>query len=149
MALLSRNINTIGRCGAQYRARYSSENLPGIYHSYVFAVCNNPGWSQDRLAKHLCISKSNVTRHMTYLEENGYIRREVSDKDKREMLIYPTQKMKDILPEAARITREWNAAITEGISEEEMRQFMRVLEKMANKASEIIHGTEQTNEDGR
>lgn len=142
MASLSRRINMISRCGASYRSKCSSAQLPGIYHSYVFAVSEHPGWSQDRLARHMCINKSNVTRHLAFLEENGYIRRTVSEEDKREMLVYPTDKMLGIRPEVEQITREWNAKITEDVSKEEFEQFMLVLEKMSRKAYKLTYGEE-------
>ena len=148
MAALTRKINIISRCYSSYRAKNSASNLPGIYHSYVFAVCKNPGWSQDRLARHLCLNKSNVTRHLAYLEDNGYIERRVSEKDKREMLVFPTEKMKAVLPEITEITKDWNEKMTEGISEEEYRLFMEILEKMTNNSLRIIYGTENHNENG-
>lgn len=142
MVSLSHRINLISRCSAMYRAKCSSAQLPGIYHSYVLAICAHPGWSQDRLARHCCLNKSSVTRHLTYLEENGYIRRAVGETDKREMLVYPTEKMLNIQPEVMRITKEWNAKITEGISEEDFSRFMDILGTMYNSAYKITHGEE-------
>ena len=112
-------MNIISRCEAIYRTEQSTEHLPGIYHSYIFAICRNPGITQDGLAKHLCKNKSNVTRHLGFLESNGYVERKVSEKDKREMLDYPTENMLDTLPEVKKITMEWNTMIAEGISKEE------------------------------
>lgn len=149
MASLLRMINNISRCGSTFRAAHSSKNLPGIYHSYAFAVCKNPGWSQDRLAKHLCINKSSVARHLAFLEDNGYIERRTCERDKRETLVFPTQKMLDILPEITAITREWNARLTEGISEDELKVFTDVLAKLSDKAREIIKETGLQNENDR
>ena len=149
MASLSRMINNISRCGGTFRTAHSSGNLPGIYHSYVFAICNNPGWSQDRLAKHLSINKSSTARHLAFLEDKGYIERRTCERDKRETLVFPTQKMLDILPEITAITREWNARLTEGISDDELKVFMDVLAKLSDKAREIINGTGLQNENDR
>lgn len=146
MATLTRKINIISRCYSSYRAKQSACNLPGIYHSYVLAVCRNPGWSQDMLARHLCLNKSNVTRHLAYLEDNGYIERRTGEKDKREMLVYPTEKMMNILPEITAITKDWNEKMTAGISEEEYAQFMKTLEKMTANSLEIIYGKENRDE---
>ena len=145
---LTRRINIISRCSASYRAKYSPGNLPGIYHCYAFAVCTHPGWSQDRLAKHLCISKSSVARHCVFLEEQGYITRETGEKDKRELLIYPTQKMLDILPYLTAISREWNARLTAGLDEQELQRFIETLEKLTDRAREILYDAEAENENG-
>ena len=72
MATIMRKMNVISRCEGIYRTQQSKDNLPGIYHSYVFAITGNPGLSQDKLAKHMCINKSSVTRHLACLEKEGY-----------------------------------------------------------------------------
>lgn len=140
MATIMRKMNIISRCEAIYRTEQSTEHLPGIYHSYIFAICHNPGITQEGLAKHLCKNKSNVTRHLVFLEGNGYIERKVCEKDKREMLVYPTEKMLSILPEIRRITMDWNSMIAEGINEKDLKIFHEVLDKLLSKSREIIYG---------
>lgn len=142
MKNLMRKMNAVTRCAAIYRTQNSSSRLPGIYHSYVFAVCNNPGWSQDKLAKHICTNKSNVTRHLCFLEDNGYIERRASEKDKRELLVYPTEKMLQMLPEVRKISKEWNDKVTCGIPEAELEIFDRILEKIREKSIEIVFNRE-------
>ncbi|MBQ8624131.1 MAG: MarR family transcriptional regulator [Oscillospiraceae bacterium] len=139
MATIMRKMNVISRCEAIYRTQRSSEQLLGIYHSYVFAICKNPGASQDKLAKYLCINKSSVTRHLSALEKDGYVERRVSESDKRETLVYPTQKMLDILPEVVKITSDWNALVAEGISEEELALFNSIMDRMLEKSMKIIY----------
>lgn len=139
MATIMRKMNVISRCESIYRTQESSDQLAGIYHSYVFAICNNPGLSQDKLAKHLCINKSSVTRHLSCLERDGYVERVSSKEDKRETLVYPTQKMLDILPEVTSITKEWNSLVAEGISDEELELFHKILDRMLEKSIEIVY----------
>lgn len=129
-----RKMNVISRSESVYRTRELEDKLPGIFHSYVLTVCHRPGMPQDRFVKHLCINKSSVTRHLAKLEEWGYIERRHSKEDKREILVYPTQKMLDIHPEVVRITMEWNALISEGIPEEEMAVFNTVLDKLVERS---------------
>ncbi len=137
MAMFMRKLNIIARCAGMYRTQNSSVQLPGIYHSYVFAICKNPGMSQDKIAKHLCMTKSSVTRHLAYLEQNGYIERKPSEADKREMLVYPTGKMTSIHAEVVQIAKKWTALLSEGIGEEEMDTFLNVLDKIQIRATEI------------
>lgn len=137
MATIMRKMNIISRCEANYRTAHSSVGLAGIYHSYVLAICNNPGLPQEKLAKHLCINKSNVTRHLAYLELEGYIERRICESDKRETLVFPTQKMFDIQGEVIAITKEWNSRLAEGIDENELQIFHDILDKMLAKSIEI------------
>ena len=137
MAMFMRKLNAIARCSGLYRTQNADTQLPDIYHSYVHAICRNPGMSQDKLSKHLCINKSSVTRHLAYLEQNAYIERKVSCEDKREMLVYPSPKMLDAHPEIVRISKQWNDLLSEGIGEEELHVFMSVLDKLYEKAKQI------------
>lgn len=136
MATVMRKMNVISRCEALYRMQHMQEHLPGIYHSYILAICGMPGSSQDKLVKHLCVNKSSVTRHLVYLEKNGYVERR-QGKDKREILVYPTQKMLDVYGEVAEITKRWNALLSDGISEEEMVLFHSILDRMFEKSREL------------
>lgn len=142
MASVMRKMNIISRCESIYRTEQLEEDLPGIFHSYILAICGKPGMSQEKLARHLCINKSNVTRHLAKLEQKGYIERKVCPEDKRELLVYPTEKMLAIHSEVVRITKEWNGMVAEEISEEDLTAFHRVLEKMVEKSREIVYGKE-------
>lgn len=142
MATIMRKMNIISRCEANYRTAHSTVGLAGVYHSYVLAICKNPGLPQEKLAQHLCINKSNVTRHLAYLELEGYVERRASDSDKREMLVFPTQKMFDIHSEVVSVTKEWNSRLAEGISKEELKLFHEILDKMLNKSIEIMSSHE-------
>ena len=143
MATIMRKMNIISRCESIYRTQKLEEDLPGIFHSYILTICAKPGMSQEKLAKHLCLNKSNVTRHLAKLEQKGYIERRVSEEDKRELLVYPTQKMLELRPEVSRITKEWNALVAEDVSEEELEVFHKVLDKMLDKSRAIVYGEEQ------
>ncbi len=137
MAMFMRKLNYIARCAVEFRTNRSVAGLPGIYHSYVFAICRNPGMSQDMLGADLGINKSSVTRHLAWLEQNGYVERKPSTQDKREMLVFPTEKMQNVREEVGQIAHAWNAALSQNIDEEEMTVFMEVLDKIYAKAKQL------------
>ena len=141
MAGMMRNINVLSRCAAINRKQSSKEKLDGVYHSYIIAIHYHPGLSQDRLSRHICFSKSSVTRHLTFLEENGYITR-CAGKDKRELLVFPTEKLEKAFEEVSKISKNWCNAVTQELSEEEKELATRILEKMAGKARELVFGVE-------
>lgn len=142
MAAFMRRMNMISRCEGIYRTAELGGELHGVHYSYVMAICHNPGLSQERLAKHLCINKSSVTRHLAFLEQKGYVERRVSTEDRRELLVYPTAAMEAMLPEVVRVTKKWNAQIAQGIDEEELAVFYRVLEQMHRTSMAIVYGSE-------
>lgn len=145
MPSLMRKINILSRCEGIYRAdKLKGTDLCACHHSYVLAICRNPGMSQDALAKHICINKSGVARQIAYLEEKGYVERRESEHDKRTLCVYPTQKMLDVLPDVRKIVEDWNAYIAADLTEEEILKFHEILEKAAARAKNYIYNKDET-----
>ncbi len=137
-------LNNISRSQAIYRhSRISAEDLQPGHYAFVLAICREPGRSQEELARELCINKSTVARNINYLEEKGYISRNPLPKDKRQFAVYPTEKMLDVLPEIKKASVEWMTLLSEGISQEELDIFNAVLERMQERAREIIAKQEE------
>ena len=140
-----RKINVVSRCEGIYRQdKLKESGLGPCHHSYILSICYNPGMTQEQLAKHICINKSGVTRHLAYLEEKGYVERRADQHDKRAICVYPTQKMLDILPEVKKIVTDWNNYLTEDIDPEELDCFNRVLEKIAERAKKYVYEKEDS-----
>ena len=100
MSQILRDITEISRCSAQYRTdRLAPMGLKACHASYLTEICACPGISQDKLARHIYINKSNVARQAAVLEEEGFITRTPSAADKRVMELYPTDKALALLPQ--------------------------------------------------
>ena len=141
MSQIIRDITEIARCGAQYRAdQLEPMDLKGCHASYLTEICAHPGISQDKLAKRICINKSNVARQAAILEEKGYLTRTPSASDKRIMELHPTQKTLDLLPQISGILKCWESCITDELTEEELAQLARLLAKMKTRASDYMDG---------
>ena len=99
MSSITRHINIISRCAGLYRTeRLKDSDLGQNHHRYIFCICRHPGISQEELSRRVYINKSNVTRHLSYLEKNGYVERRQSEEDKRVTLVFPTEKANAALP---------------------------------------------------
>lgn len=132
-----RDITEIARVGTQYKIdNFAVYGLKACHASYLMEICSNPGISQDKLAQRICINKSNVARQAAALEEDGYIRRTPSQTDKRVMELYPTEKTFAVLPEILQILKNWEAALMDGLTPEEIELAGRVLLRMKNKAAQ-------------
>ena len=139
MSSITRHMNIISRCAGLYRAeRLKGSDLGQNHHRYIFCVCHHPGISQEELSRRVYINKSNVTRHLTYLEGQGYVERRQSAEDKRVILVYPTEKAYDALPMLREIVRDWNDMLTEDFSTEEKELFASLIKRAAKKASDLI-----------
>ena len=142
MLKVMKSINTIHRCQTIFRGERLGTEVCGAHHLFIFSICSNPGESQEELAKRLYLNKSTVTRALASLESNGLVRREVNPNDKRQTLVYPTEKMLELLPRARAVAKEWNSLISEGISESELAAFNAVLSKMEENAKAVISKSE-------
>ena len=132
-------LNNLSRSQAIYRrANITSEELSSGHYAFALLICRKPGSNQEELARELCINKSTVARNLGCLEEQGYIIRTPLKSDKRQFLVYPTEKMKAVIPELKKVSGEWTSLLSEGISEEDLSVFHSVLERMEEKAREII-----------
>ena len=139
MTQIIRDMLEISRCGVQYRSDNLAQfGLKSIHASYLTEICANPGISQDRLARIICINKSNVARQVAVLEEDGFVRRVPSEADKRVMELYPTEKTLDLLPQISDILLRWEKCITQDLSEEEKETLSSLLGKMSSRASRYM-----------
>ena len=139
MTQIIRDMLEISRCGVQYRSDNLAQfGLKSIHASYLMEICANPGISQDRLARIICINKSNVARQVAVLEEDGFVRRVPSAADKRVMELYPTEKTLDILPQISDMLMRWENCITHDLTEEEKELLSALLRKMSTRAADYM-----------
>ena len=143
MPKFMKTLNNISRCQSNYRScKLGTDRLCVGHHAFVLAICRNPGSSQEMLSRELCLNKSTVARALNHLEEKGFINREINEVNKRETLVFPTEKMLKILPEVRTITDEWNRLLVSEIPEEEVTLFYSVLSRIEGKAKQIIRDLE-------
>ena len=143
MARFMKMLNNICRSQAIYRhSRVSADDLQSSHYAFVLAICREPGRSQEDLARELCVNKSTVARNVNCLEEKGYVTRSPLPQDKRQFSVFPTEKALCALPEIKAASSEWMRLLSEGISQAELDTFDSVLQRMQEKAREIIEQQE-------
>ena len=139
-------LNNISRSQAIYRqSQIPAEDLQSSHYAYVLAICRESGRSQEELARELCVNKSTVARNLNFLEKNGYISRQPLATNKRQFSVYPTEKMRAVLPDVRAVSAQWMTLLAEDIPQHELEIFHTVLTRMETKARQII----ETQEDGK
>lgn len=133
MESLMKYISRTSRCANLFRGD-KVEGLGGYQHIYILKICKHPGISQEQLAQMIYINKSNVTRQLSMLEQNGYITRKPCEKDRRIMEVYPTKKALEIYPQVQRISKDWNNGLIAEFSEEEQALLLSMMERVMNRA---------------
>ena len=145
MPKFMKTLNNISRSQAIYRhSKISAQDLQSGHYAYCLAICRQPGRSQEELARELCVNKSTVARNLNYLEENGYISRQSLPNDKRQFSVHPTEKLLAVLPQIRNASQQWVNLLSEGIPQEELEVFDRVLQRMEARAREIIQRQEES-----
>ena len=139
MPKFTRNFNILARCSALYRGRAFEEiGITANQYAYILRACAEPGISQDSIAKELFVNKSNATRQLTALENGGFIERKQSEDDRRVLLIYPTEKARQIRPLIIEKLGIWNDYLLEGFSEDELEKLDSMMEKILEKAKDYV-----------
>lgn len=147
MAKFMKNINLISRSAELFREeKLGPYGIRGCQSKYLLAIAGSPGISQEELARRLFVNKSNVARQISLLEEGGFVKKVENDKDRRAVLLYPTQKLLDALPRVREVLAEWRALVTEGFSEEEKRQLQYISEKMVENARKFMEDSRGVSE---
>ena len=137
MPALMHNLTDIARCAAQFRSEELAPlGLKACHASYIAAVCQTPGITQDQMARTLFINKSNVARQLAILEEGGFVERRPCPEDKRAMQVYPTEQARECLPKLVEIFRQWENFVAQDLSEEERQQLISMLVKMKARSAD-------------
>ena len=144
MASLMKFINRTSRCFTLYRNnKLEEEGINGYQHLYIIKICRNPGIMQDALTREMYVNKSSVTRQLSLLEQNGFIRREPCEEDRRQLRVFPTEKGFEIFPKVVEVRRSWNERLLSGFSEEEKETLSAMMERVMERAEEILQDADE------
>lgn len=136
MSQFSSNFNAVDRYLRRYRREYMAPyGLKGIHARLFMAICRTPGCSQDQLAKRMWFDKSTIARQMELLEKKEFIIRKPSEKDKRVLCVYPTEKMLAIQPDLKMAMEQWEATLLQDLSEEEKQQLNDLLTRVRDRVN--------------
>ncbi|MBQ9985338.1 MAG: MarR family transcriptional regulator [Oscillospiraceae bacterium] len=139
MPKIMKTLNNISRCQSMYREKkVGAKDLYPNHYAFVLVICHTPGRTQEELARELCLDKSTVARALAHLEKCGYITRISNEKDKREYLVYPTEKMETLCGWVRQSNKEWNELMSVGVSADELEIFYGVLSRMEERAKLIM-----------
>ena len=141
MPKIMKSMNRISRAQSVFRSK-SLDSVCPHHYAFIYTICRMPGLSQDGIAKELYLNKSTVARALSSMEEAGLVRREAAPTDKRQTLVYPTDKMMEALPKIREVSDRWTELISEGVSKEDMEIFERVLSRLEENARKAIEGAD-------
>lgn len=136
MSQFSSNFNAVDRYLRRYRREYMAPlGLKGIHARLFMAICRTPGCSQDQLAKRMWFDKSTIARQMELLESKGFVTRQPSERDKRVLCVYPTEKLLQFQPGLRDAMEQWEAVLLQDLSEEEKAQLNSLLARVRERVN--------------
>lgn len=139
MSNLMWNTDAIARCATQYRSEALAEfGLKSCHASYLRYIYEHPGVSQEQLAQAIYFNKSSVARQLAALEEDGFVRREACEKDRRVICLYVTDKTAALIPRIREILREWEDMMIRDLTPEEQLALGSILEKLRDRAAAYV-----------
>jgi MarR family transcriptional regulator, organic hydroperoxide resistance regulator len=92
------------------------------------------GLIQSEIATKTYKDKTNVTRILDVLSKKGYVVRESHEKDRRSSCIYLTDTGKSMFEDLIPYTKSINEQFIKGLSDEELKIFTSVLDRICNNA---------------
>ena len=124
-------INDLSRM-FHHRLRSLADSV-GINESYrhlLFHLSHGEGMTQLELAKATGLKPPTISVTLQKMENDGYVIREPDENDMRAMRVYLTDKGKEFESESRRVVRAMNSQAMEGMSEDEIKTLMTLLDKI-------------------
>lgn len=136
---LTKQMNTIlAAAAAEHDRALCDTDLRGSQLSYLLAVCQRPGMTQDALADYLFVDKSNVARQLSRLEALGYVERTRDEADHRRLFVHPTDRAFECLPRLVDAVTDCQRELMRGMSEEERELLCELMARMNRNAARLL-----------
>lgn len=102
-------------------------------------LANNPKLdTASNVVEYRMIAKSHVSKAVEQLVERGFLMSSKDTKDRRQIHLMLTEEAKAAVEDIIRRQMKFAEQITNGISEEERRMYVKISEKIAQNASGIM-----------
>jgi DNA-binding MarR family transcriptional regulator len=112
--------------------KLSHLEIERYYYSIVVIERFGDTLTQQQLADLLCVDKVSMVRMVDYLVKKGYVKRKKNKSDRREYFLELTEKAKKYTDDIKSALKEANDATFKDISEEDIRSFYSLLEKIVS-----------------
>ncbi|HEM2484501.1 TPA: MarR family transcriptional regulator, partial [Listeria monocytogenes] len=104
-------------------------NLAKGQFIYLVRICENQGIIQEKLVDILKIDRTTASRAIKNLEKNGLIIKKQDKNNKKNKLLFPTEKGQQLYPLIIRENEYSNAVALKGFTEAEINMLADALKK--------------------
>lgn len=106
---------------------------------FIKLIVEKPGITRDKIKNIAHVHPSNTTRTIDYLEEKGYVIKNIREEDKRICELFPTDKLIEVYDVLVAAENEWIKIITENLTEEEIQLYNKFLSISTELSAKHIH----------
>lgn len=129
-----------GRIFAKKLKQYQLTEINPAQGRIMFPLWQKDEISIHELSKATLLGKSTLTTMLNRLEDEGYLKRVPSEKDRRKTLIKLTEKTQKLQEKYVPVSSEMNELFYHGLTEQEKDEFDRYLERILENLT--IYSTE-------
>ncbi|MBC2853613.1 MarR family transcriptional regulator [Cetobacterium sp. 2G large] len=131
MKEILREIGMISRCCATISdIEFKDINLSKGQYLYLVRIYENPGIIQDKVASMLKVDRSTAAKSIKKLVEDGLIKKEKDENNKKELKLYCTEKGEKLYPFLQREEEYSTQIMTENLTPDEIETTLKALYKM-------------------
>ncbi len=137
--MLMADFSIISRFSRTFFERKLAESNVGFTeHMIMLYLCKVDVVNQDTIASYFLLDKGAVAKTLNKLENKAYIQRTDNPNNKREKLISITQSGQDKIEYLTKELHVWHNYLFEGLSKEEIEQFLHTISKISSNAASVI-----------
>lgn len=142
---IGKEIEAIGRSLRRRKSQYmESLGLKSVHAKLLLDIADNPGISQDTLAKMAGIDKSNIARQVAVLEEKDFVCRKPAPGNRRMLQLHLTSKSRQLLPKLQKASQSWEEDLLQDLSNWEISQLAALLKRIRQSVDDTLTPEETT-----
>ena len=137
--MLMSNLSIIVRGSHIFSSRKLTDYGITAAEEYILMyLMGNSVENQDQIAKFFMLDKGTVARSLAKLESKGFIIRKINDENQREKVITLTEKAMGLKEVLNGLLVEWEKAMYDGMTEEEILIFEKTVDNIAENVMKIL-----------
>jgi len=105
---------------------------------FIMQVLRHPGRSQDQLSLVLSVDKGATARAVAKLVKEGFLYREENPENKRQKLVYPTDKAVAMRDDLHKVLMESNSTMLSGLTADETKQLVELMTKVIDTSRDSL-----------
>ena len=139
MEPIAKYISILYRAGNIYfNQNFEKYNIGSGQYPFLVYLYYKDTVTQEIMSNELYIDKGTTAKALKKLQENGYVTRQVDDKDKRAYKVQLTENGKKVTKEIFHILHNWNSILTSDFTEEEQNLALKLLMKMLKNKNNLF-----------